>query len=103
MTHPDCGHTYFFAHMAYSGSFQEDACKLYREVAQLPLATSARIFPSVSGSCEVEVNWSQRDLDRGKKVCFAKSYILQSTQEDKYDVVIPSNFQRDATSMYVVE
>ena len=77
--------------------FQERAREIYREVAQLPTPTKARVFYS-DDLYELEVKWKQKDLDRGKNVAFAKSYILQNTANE-IKLVTASNFQRDANSV----
>ena len=79
---------------------QEKASQLYREIAQIPIATGGRIFRSGEGLYEVEVKWSQKDLERGNKVTFAKSYLIRrDSASKKLSLLSSNNFQRDATSV----
>lgn len=80
-------------------SFKEKAIEVYRELAQLPVIAAARIFPQNEEDIyEVEIKWGQKDIDRGKKVAFAKSYtILNSGEEIR--LLTNSSFQRDATTV----
>ena len=79
---------------------QEKASQLYREIAQIPVATGGRIFRSGDGLYEVEVKWSQKDLERGNKVTFAKSYLVRRDPGSKKLSLLSSNrFQRDAASV----
>ena len=48
----------------------------------------------------MEVVWSQKDIDRGKKVAFSKSYTVTENDATKELQVIERNFfQRDASSV----
>ena len=82
-------------------AFQDKAKELYREIAQVPVAAGGRILRSGEGLYEVEVKWSQKDLDRGSKVTFAKSYLVRRGCNDMKGLTLltTSNFQRDATSV----
>ena len=82
-------------------AFQDKAKELYREIAQVPVAAGGRILRSGEGLYEVEVKWSQKDLDRGSKVTFAKSYLVRRGCNDMKGLTLltTSSFQRDATSV----
>uniref|UniRef100_A0A1X7UKT3 Uncharacterized protein n=1 Tax=Amphimedon queenslandica TaxID=400682 RepID=A0A1X7UKT3_AMPQE len=49
-------------------AIQEKARQLYREIAQIPVATGGRIFRSGDELYEIEIKWSQKDLERGNKL-----------------------------------
>ena len=80
-------------------SFKEKAIEVYRELAQLPVIAAARIFPQKEeNTYEVEIKWGQTNIDRGKKVAFAKSYIILNSGEE-IRLLTNSSFQRDATTV----
>ena len=80
-------------------SFKEKAIEVYRELAQLPVIAAARIFPQKEENVyEVEIKWGQKDIDRGKKVAFAKSYVILNSGEG-IRLLTNSSFQRDATTV----
>ena len=78
-------------------AFEKRACSVFREVSQVPVPVQARIHPQRSDFYEVEVKWSQRDIDRGKKVTFAKSYTVKNSSN--LELITTSSFQRDATNV----
>uniref|UniRef100_A0A1X7UL96 Acylamino-acid-releasing enzyme N-terminal domain-containing protein n=1 Tax=Amphimedon queenslandica TaxID=400682 RepID=A0A1X7UL96_AMPQE len=81
-------------------AIQEKARQLYREIAQIPVATGGRIFRSGDGLYEVKVKWSQKDLKRGLTVTFDKSYLVRRDPgTKKLSLFNSSNFQHDATSV----
>lgn len=57
--------------------FTERACQTYRQITQVPSVAGARIHSAGEGAFEVAARWSQRDVERGKKLGFAKSYFVQ--------------------------
>lgn len=85
--------------------FTEKAVSVFRECSLIPTASRARIFPrsgwAGDGLLEIEATWSQRELERGKKVSFKKSYFVQRKGQD-VQIVCNSAFQSDATQTYVV-
>ena len=91
----------FTAPPTVMAAFQDKAKELYREIAQVPVAAGGRILRSGEGLYEVEVKWSQKDLDRGSKVTFAKSYLVRRGCNDMKGLTLltTSSFQRDATSV----
>ena len=91
----------FSAPPTVMAAFQDKAKELYREIAQVPVAAGGRILRSGEGLYEVEVKWSQKDLDRGSKVTFAKSYLVRRGCNDMKGLTLltTSSFQRDATSV----
>ena len=82
-------------------AIQEKASQLYREIAQIPVATGGRIFRSGDGLYEVEVKWSQKDLERGLTVTFAKSYLIRRDHAGlkKLSLLSSNRFQHAATSV----
>ncbi len=79
--------------------FQEKAIKVYRDIAQLPYVEGARIFNDATKSlCQVELKWKQKDIDRGKSVGYARSYVIQRSR-DKMEIITETSFQRDTTSV----
>ncbi|XP_019853674.1 PREDICTED: acylamino-acid-releasing enzyme-like isoform X2 [Amphimedon queenslandica] len=82
-------------------AIQEKARQLYREIAQIPVATGGRIFRSGDELYEIEIKWSQKDLERGNKVSFAKSYLVRRVPAGlkKLSLLSSNSFQHDATSV----
>ena len=83
---------------AEEAAYRERACSIYRAVACLPTPTKGRLFPKVQGKCEIAVKWTQRDLERGKNISFAKSAIVRAGDSGVEDCV-PCAFQNDTTAM----
>ena len=80
-------------------TFQLKATELYREIAQVPVATEGRIFRSSDGGLyEVEIKWSQKDLRRESRYNFAKSYLVRRDNKG-LSLVTTSSFQRDISSV----
>ena len=79
-------------------TFKEKAVRVYRDIAQLPLIEEARITASSAKHVhQIELKWKQTDIDRGKNVRFAKSYLVQKNAEEKLELLTEVNFQRDTT------
>ena len=76
--------------------FCERACRVFRECCQLPTAVGARIHASGGPRFEIEAFWSQRALERGKKVVFTKSYFV-AVEGDRVEKLAAGAFQADAT------
>ena len=76
--------------------FCERACRVFRECCQLPTAVGGRIHASGGPRFEIEAFWSQRELERGRKVVFTKSYFV-AVEEGRVEKVAASAFQADAT------
>lgn len=81
--------------------FTQRAVSVFRECSLIPAATRARIFPrdEATGCFEIEATWSQRELERGKKVSFTKSYFVQRKGQ-ALEKLCNSTFQSDATQVY---
>ena len=80
-------------------TFQLKATEIYREIAQVPVATEGRIFRSSDGGLyEVEIKWSQKDLRRESRYNFAKSYLVRRDNKG-LSLVTTSSFQRDISSV----
>lgn len=78
--------------------FTERACRVFREGSLVPTVVGARIHPAGSAHFEVEASWSQRELKRGKKVVFSKSYFV-GVEGGKVERLSASTFQADASRM----
>ena len=80
--------------------FTQRAVSVFKECALIPSASRARIFPRNKGSScfEIEATWSQRELERGKKVSFTKSYFVQKKGQ-AIEKLCNSTFQSDATQV----
>ena len=78
--------------------FSERAVAVFRECALIPTLSRAHIFPNEDGCVEVEVTWSQRDLERGRNVAFTESYFLKRTP-NTFEVLCSSTFQGCSTQM----
>ena len=83
---------------ADKAAYRERACSVYRTVACLPAPTKCRLFPKVEGRCEVVIKWTQRDLERGKNISFAKSAFIRVGDSGVEDCM-PCAFQNDTTAM----
>lgn len=79
-------------------AFTGKAVEVFREYSRVPQAANAHIFPATGGKVEVEVTWTQKDLERGKKISYNKSYFIEKGR-DGVSEVCTSNFQTDATNM----
>lgn len=79
--------------------FARRACCVYRECSKIPAQAGAWIHCSEGGArLEVEVFWSQRELERGKKLVAAKSYFLEREGE-RLKKICETKFQADASRM----
>ena len=79
--------------------FTQRAVSVFRECALIPTASRARVFPRSSSGCfEIEATWSQRELERGKKVSYTKSYFVQRKGQ-ALEKLCNSTFQSDATQV----
>ena len=81
-------------------AFKDKAVKVYRDIAQLPFIEEARITASPTNNVhQVELKWKQKDIDRGKNVGFAKSYLVQKNDQTELQLLTEVSFQRDTTSV----
>ena len=62
--------------------FTQRAIKVFRDCAKVPTLSSATVLDAGGGKYEVLTKWSQRDLERGKKVTFSRSYFLEKKGEE---------------------
>ena len=87
--------------MALEG-FTEKACKVFRDCSLVPTLSAARIrattAPAVGSDAryEVEARWTQRELLRGKKLTWSKSYFVEENG-GKLEKLFTTGFQADAT------
>ena len=79
-------------------SFTDEAVEVFRACARVPTATRAHISQNEGENLQVEVTWTQREVERGKKVSFDKSYFVQKSSEG-VNKLCASTFQSDATNM----
>lgn len=77
--------------------FTQKAVKIFRECAQVPSLTSALVMEVGESRYEVVTKWSQRELERGKKVAFSRSFFVERRGEI-IESVVSSTFQSDATN-----
>ena len=61
--------------------FSQKAVNTFKACARVPTASKAYISPAVSGKIEVEVTWTQREIERGKKISYSRSYFVEKTPE----------------------
>ncbi len=80
--------------------FTKKACKVYNDCSLVPTLSAARISAARDGGAryEVEARWTQRELLRGKKLSWTKSYFL-TEKEGKVEKLCSTGFQADATRM----
>ena len=81
--------------------FTQKAAKVFRECAHVPSVSRARVFRrdegDAEGGCyEVEATWALRDMERGKKLAYTKSYFVQRKGR-ALEKLCSSTFQSDAT------
>lgn len=68
----------------------QKAVGVFRECAKVPTLSSATVVDAGGGKYEVLTKWSQRDLERGKKVTFSRSHFVEKNGE-KVDRVASSS------------
>ena len=79
--------------------FTEKAVKVFRDCSLVPAVVAARILPvEGEGRYEVEARWSQREIERGKKLTYTKSYFVEK-KGTKVDNLCATTFQADATKV----
>lgn len=83
--------------MADVKQFTQKAVEVFRECAQVPTLTSALVVKVGDSKYEVLTKWSQRDLERGKKVSFSRSFFVERKGK-VIKGVVSSTFQSDATN-----
>ena len=81
-------------------SFSDRAVGVFRACCLVPVATAAHIIPGHCGGegVEVQVSWTQKDIERGKKITSSKSYFVKKVSE-ALQVACASTFQADVTDM----
>ena len=87
--------------MAEEESFSDRVVELYRECSRVPAATRAYLSPTAADGkqLEVEVTWSQNELERGKKISYNKSYFVEKAEEGAVRKLCVSSCQADATNV----
>ena len=83
---------------AAGDSFSEKAVETFRACARVPAATRAHMSSTSGGKVEVEVTWTQREIERGKKVSYNKSYFVSKSAEGLEKLCV-SSCQADATNV----
>ena len=81
--------------------FTQKAVMVFKECAHVPSLSRARSFrrSGGEGGCfEVEATWTLREMERGKKVSYTKSYFVQR-KGCALEKLCGSAFQSDATQM----
>ena len=78
-------------------SYTQRAVDVFRECSRIPLLASATVVEVGGGRYEVLSKWNQRDLERGKKVAFTRSFFLEKKGE-KVEEVTSTTFQADASA-----
>lgn len=76
--------------------YTKRAVNVFRECARVPLLSSAVVLPT-GGRYEVLSKWNQRELERGKKVAFTRSFFLEKNG-GKVEKFASSTFQSDASN-----
>ena len=66
---------------AKDDKFTEKAVEVFRACARVPVASRARIESSSEGRVQVEVTWTQREIERGKKVSYNRTYFVENGLE----------------------
>ena len=80
-------------------AFKDKAVEVYKEISQLPSIEKGRISSdSEKALYQVELKWSQQDIDRGKNVGYAKSYVVQKKNQT-LELLSEISFQRDTTAV----
>ena len=81
--------------------FTQKAVMVFKECAHIPSVSRARVFRrgEGGGGCfEVEATWTLREMERGKKLSYTKSYFVQRKGR-ALEKLCGSAFQSDATQM----
>ena len=82
--------------------FKKKAVAIYKDIVQLPTVEEARIVHDADNSLnQVELKWRQKDIDRGKSIGYAKSYVVAKKTDKPLELLTEINFQRDTSSMWV--
>lgn len=79
-------------------SFTEKAVDMYRACTRVPTASRAHLSPASGGKVEVEVTWTQREVERGKEISYNKSYFVEESAEG-VKKLCASSCQADATNV----
>ena len=78
------------------GQFTQQAVEVVRECARVPSLSSAHVVGVGGGQYEVVATWSQRDLERGRKLAFSRSHFVERTEE-RVAAVASSSHLTDTT------
>lgn len=78
--------------------FVEKAVEVYRACARVPLASRGHISPTNGGTVEIEVTWTQREIERGKKISYNKSYFVEKGPQGVKKMCV-STCQADASNV----
>ena len=55
--------------------------EVFRECSLVPSLSSAAVVEVMGGMYEVVTRWTQKELERGKKVSFGKSFFVERERE----------------------
>ena len=77
--------------------YTKQAVHVFRECARVPILTSAIVLEAGEDRYEVLTKWSQRELERGKKVAFTRSFFIEK-KEYGVKMLASSMFHSDATN-----
>jgi acylaminoacyl-peptidase len=82
--------------------YTKRAVEVFRECARIPLLSSAAVFSHRDGGkYEVLSKWNQRELERGKKVAFTRSFFLEKNG-GRIEKLASSMFQSDTSNQIKV-
>lgn len=79
-------------------SCTDRAVDVFRAFARVPIASRACIAAR-SGKVEVEVTWTQKDIERGKKVSYNRSYFVEKDAEGGLHKLCTSSCQADVSNV----
>ena len=85
------------ASFASMDDYTKRAVEVFRECARTPILSSAAVFSGGGERYEVLSNWNQRELERGKKVAFTRSFFLEKNDGGVHKFT-SSTFQSDASN-----
>jgi len=88
--------------MEDTSDFKTRAVKVFKDCSQVPVASRARIFPSEGKRRGLEVTWSQKELERGKKISYSKSYFVEDGRDGgPVQPLCETPFQSKCSNVYV--
>ena len=79
--------------------FKTRAVKIFKDCSQVPLVSRARIFPSEGNRRSLEVTWTQKELERGKKISYCKNYFVEDGGEGSLKPLCEATFQSECSNV----